>query len=52
MNENIEKCRNEIIAVMWRYSQESSITLLEVIQAGHLAVERIAQVVLDAKAGE
>ena len=53
MNENlIEKVRNEILAVMWRYSSESEITILECIIAAHKAAERIAQISLDAKAGE
>lgn len=45
----IEQLRNEILAVMWRYSQESDVTILETIQAAHKAAERIAQIALDAK---
>jgi hypothetical protein len=53
MNEAIiEKVRNEILAVMWRYSSESEVTILECIVAAHKAAERIAQISLDAKAGE
>ena len=47
MNEAlIEKVRNEILAVMWRYSSESDITILECIVAAHKAAERIAQIAL------
>ena len=53
MNEDlIEKIRNEILAVMWRYSSESDVTILECIVAAHKAAERIAQIALDAKAAE
>jgi len=47
-----DKLRNEILAVMRRYSQESDVTILETIKAAHQAAERIAQIALDAKAGE
>ena len=45
----VEQLRNEILAVMWRYSSESDVTILETIQAAHQAAERIAQIALDAK---
>ena len=52
MNSQTSKLRNEIIAVMWRYSQESNVTILETITAAHQAVERIMQIALDAKNDE
>jgi hypothetical protein len=52
MDAPIEQLRNEILAVMWRYSQESDVTILETIKAAHQAAERIAQIALDAKADE
>lgn len=45
-----EQLRNELLAVMHRYAQESDITILETIRAAHQAAERIAQIALDAKA--
>lgn len=48
----VEKLRNEILAVMWRYSQESDVTILDTIKAAHQAAERIAQIALDAKNDE
>lgn len=44
-----EQLREELLAVMWRYSQESNVTILETIKAAHQAAERIAQIALDAK---
>ena len=45
--------RNELLAVMWRYSQESDVTILDAIKAAHAAAERIAQIAIDANsAGE
>lgn len=44
--------RDEILAVMWRYSRESDVTIMETIEAAHKAAERIAQIALDAKSGE
>jgi hypothetical protein len=41
------KLRDEILAVMWRYSQESDVTILETIKAANQAAERIAQIALD-----
>lgn len=49
---NVELLRNELLAVMWRYSSESDVTILETIQAAHQAAERIAQIAIDAKADE
>jgi hypothetical protein len=49
MESHTDKLRNEIIAVMWRYSQESDVTIIETIKAAHQAAERIAQIALDAK---
>jgi len=48
----VEKLRNEILAVMWRYSKESDVTILETIEAAHQAAERIVQITLDSKDGE
>lgn len=44
-----EQLRQELIAVIWRYAQESNVTILEAIKAAHQAAERIAQIALDAK---
>lgn len=44
--------RQELLAVMWRYSQESNVTILETIKAAHQAAERIVQIALDAKRDE
>jgi len=44
-----EQLRNEILAMMLRYSRESDITILDAIKAAHQAAERIAQIALDAK---
>ena len=44
-----EQLRQELLAVMWRYSQESNVTILETIKAAHQAAEHIAQIALDAK---
>jgi len=52
MESPVEKLRNEILAVMWRYAQESDVTILDTIKAAHQAAERIAQIALDAKADE
>jgi septum formation topological specificity factor MinE len=49
---NEERLRNEILAVMWRYSKESNVTILEAIKAAHQAAERIAEIALNAKAEE
>lgn len=48
MNE-LEQLRNEILAVMWRYSKESNVTILDTIKAAHQAAERIVQITLDSK---
>lgn len=45
----VEQLRNEILAVMWRYSHESDVKILDAIKAAHQAAERIAQIALDAK---
>ena len=50
MQNSTEMLRNEILAVMLRYSQESDVTILQTIQAAHQAAERICQIALDAKA--
>jgi len=47
-----EQLKNEILAAMWRYAQESDITILETIQAAHEASERIMQIALDGKSNE
>jgi len=44
-----EQLKNELLACMWRYSQESDLTILETIQAAHQAAERICQIALDGK---
>jgi len=41
------KLRNELLAVMWRYSQESDVSILETVKAAHGAAERITQISLD-----
>jgi hypothetical protein len=41
--------RDELLAVMWRYSMESDATLMDAIQAAHRASERLVELVLDAK---
>lgn len=46
---NQEQLKQELLAVMWRYSQESNVTILETIKAAHQAAEHIAQIALDAK---
>jgi len=33
---------------MWRYAQESDVTIIETIKSAHQAAERIAQIALDA----
>jgi hypothetical protein len=52
MSEGENRLTNEILAVMWRYSQESDVTILETIHAAHSAAERIFQISLDAKQSE
>ena len=42
------KLRDELLAVMWRYSQESDVTILETVKAANEAGERITQIALDA----
>ncbi len=42
------KLRDELLAVMYRYSQESDVTILETIKAANEAGERITQIALDA----
>lgn len=46
----MEQLKNEILAVMLRYSRESDVTILETIKAAHMAAERIAEIALNAKA--
>lgn len=41
--------RNELLAVIWRYSKESDVTILDTIQATHQAAARVAQLALNAK---
>jgi predicted transcriptional regulator len=43
----VEQMRDEILAVMWRYSQESDATLLDAVKAAHLAAERILHITLN-----
>ena len=50
MDSSLDKLRNEILAVMWRYSQESDVTILETIRAAHQAAERIVQIALSTEA--
>ncbi len=49
---SVEKLRNELLAVMWRYSKESDVTILETVKAAHQAAERIVQITLDSKTRE
>lgn len=44
-----EQLRQELLAVMWRYSQESNVTVMETIRSAHQAAERIAQIAMDRK---
>lgn len=45
---DFEQLRNEIIAVMWRYSKESDVTIMETIKAAHQAAEHIFRITLEA----
>jgi hypothetical protein len=47
-----DKLRDELLAVMWRYSMESNVTLMGAIKAAHRASERLVELALDAKEGE
>lgn len=45
---DFEQLRNEILAVMWRYSKESDVTIMETIKAAHQAAEHIFRITLEA----
>lgn len=45
--ESKEQIKNEILAVLYRYSQESDATLLEAIEACHEAASHLLRYVLD-----
>jgi septum formation topological specificity factor MinE len=45
----VEIVKNEILAVIWRYSQESDITIIQTLQACNQAGEHIIRIALDAK---
>lgn len=47
-----DQLRNELLAAMWRYAQESDVTILETVEAAHEAAQAVVRVALDAKDDE
>lgn len=52
MSQSQDQLLNELLAVMWRYAQESEITIMETVEAAHRAAEIVVKTALDAKDGE